>query len=196
MISIVIPTKNEEEYLPNLLESINIQDYNVEIIVSDCNSSDDTISIAYSYMANVVEGSINQAQALNRGAEVCKNKYILFLDADTSLPQSNFLINLSEYINKKDIEIASGRLKDIYPNVPSMVWSSYRENISTITSGFMLIQRELFNRINGFDEGITSGFDREIAYRIKKRGYKIDYMPFFVYHHRPLGQRYKKGEYK
>jgi glycosyltransferase involved in cell wall biosynthesis len=196
MISIVIPTKNEEEYLPRLLCSINMQDYQVKVIVSDCNSSDDTVSIAYSYMANVVEDSINQAQALNRGAEVCKNKYILFLDADTSLPQFNFLSELSEYIDEKDIEIASGRLKDIYPNVSSKAWKVYRENISTLTSGFMLIERELFSRINGFDEGMTSGFDRELAYRIKKRGYKIDYMPFFVYHNRPLSQRYNQGEYK
>ena len=47
MISIIIPTLNEERYLPNLLESIKYQEYeDSEIIIADKNSKDGTKDIA------------------------------------------------------------------------------------------------------------------------------------------------------
>ena len=50
ILSIIIPTYNEEEYLPLLLESIKQQDFrDYEIIVADANSKDNTVKIAEEY---------------------------------------------------------------------------------------------------------------------------------------------------
>lgn len=50
MLSIIIPTLNEEKYLPRLLDSIYKQDFkNYEIIVSDAGSSDKTFEVAKRY---------------------------------------------------------------------------------------------------------------------------------------------------
>src|SRR5687768_854486 len=55
-ISVIIPTKNEEESLPLLLKSIESQTYsNIEVIVGDCMSSDTTEQIARKFGAKVVK---------------------------------------------------------------------------------------------------------------------------------------------
>ena len=58
-ISIIIPTYNEEEYLPKLLESIKSQDFtDYEVIVADAQSNDNTREIAKEYGCVVVEGGL------------------------------------------------------------------------------------------------------------------------------------------
>ncbi len=85
MISIVIPTYNVSRFMPNLLDSIfgnRIDDMEV-IIVDDC-SKDDTVSIAKKYPVNVIELEVNggPARARNIGVEAAKGDIIFFLDSD------------------------------------------------------------------------------------------------------------------
>ena len=90
MLSIIIPTYNEEKYLPKLLESIrnqNFKDY--EIIVADGNSEDNTRKIANKYKCKIINGG-SQANGINNGAKQAKYNNLLILDADASLP-INFL---------------------------------------------------------------------------------------------------------
>jgi len=83
MLSIIIPTLNEEKYLPFLLSSIkeqNFKDY--EIILSDAGSEDRTIEIAKSYGCRVVKGGL-PAKGRNQGARAAAGDLLLFLDSDT-----------------------------------------------------------------------------------------------------------------
>ena len=85
ILSIIIPTYNEEEYLPVLLDSIkeqNFKDY--EIIVADANSEDKTREIAEEYGCTVIEGGM-PAVGRNNGAKIAKGEYLLFLDSDLKL---------------------------------------------------------------------------------------------------------------
>ncbi len=87
MVSIVIPTYNEERFLPRLLGSIEKQEFkDYEVIVADNHSRDATVEIALSHRARVVEDSL-PAVARNRGAKVARGEYLLFLDADTVVPE-------------------------------------------------------------------------------------------------------------
>ena len=85
IISIIIPTYNEEEYLPVLLDSIKKQSYtDYEIIVADANSTDRTREIAEEYGCVVVDGGL-PAVGRNNGAKVAKGEYLIFLDSDLEL---------------------------------------------------------------------------------------------------------------
>ena len=85
IFSIIIPTYNEEEYLPVLLESIKKQSFeDYEVIVADANSTDKTREIAESYGCIVVDGGL-PAVGRNNGAKVAKGEYLLFLDSDLEL---------------------------------------------------------------------------------------------------------------
>ena len=106
MLSIIIPTKNEEYYLPKLLESIKRQDYkNYEIIVADAGSKDKTRDVARKSGCKVVKGGLPSI-GRNNGAKYAKGELLLFLDADTVLPE-NFLKDLKTIAYETVLNIKS-----------------------------------------------------------------------------------------
>ena len=93
MLSIIIPTLNEEKYLPKLLESIKKQSFkDYEIIVADANSKDKTRKIARDYGCKITSGGILPAVARNNGAKKAAGEILLFIDADCII-ENNFLQN-------------------------------------------------------------------------------------------------------
>src|SRR3989338_1163009 len=93
-VSIIIPTLNEEEYLPKLLESIRQQRFkDLEIIVADAGSTDKTKEIAERYGCKIVPGGL-PARGRNEGARVAGGELLVFLDADVMFPRDFFQIAL------------------------------------------------------------------------------------------------------
>jgi glycosyltransferase involved in cell wall biosynthesis len=86
LVSIIIPTYNEEKTLPKTLESIKKQTYpNIEVIVIDSNSTDNTKNIAKSLGARVINYEGKLLGARHIGIKKARGKYILLLDADQIL---------------------------------------------------------------------------------------------------------------
>jgi len=85
LISVIIPTLNEEAYIASTLEHAFAGD-NVEVIVADAGSRDGTVAIARKAGATVMEKSGGRAAQLNEGARACSGSILLFLHADTLLP--------------------------------------------------------------------------------------------------------------
>ncbi len=78
MLSIIIPTLNEENYLPLLLESIKKQNFNdYEIIVADAGSTDKTLEIAKNYGCITMAGGL-PAKGKNEGAGMAKGDLLFF----------------------------------------------------------------------------------------------------------------------
>src|ERR1017187_2222686 len=108
-LSIIIPTLNEEKYLPKLLNSIALQDFQgkIEVIVVDGNSEDHTIEVAKRFKYKLSDLSILSlpkrgiGYQRNRGADKAKYKYLLFLDADIILPR-HFLTRLVKKVNTNE----------------------------------------------------------------------------------------------
>src|SRR5688572_13609881 len=89
MISVIIPTLNEEESLPLSIASIRKNTVNCEILVIDCGSSDRTQERAQELGANLIVSSIRQrATQLNLGTHHACGDNFLFLHADTVVPQT------------------------------------------------------------------------------------------------------------
>ena len=89
MLSIVIPTLNEAERLPATLRHTLRAAGNaaLDIIVSDCGSRDGTARVAQDLGVRVTFGGDCRATALNAGARVARGDVLLFLHADSLLPQ-------------------------------------------------------------------------------------------------------------
>ena len=80
MLSIIIPTLNEEKYLPVLLESIKKQKFegDYELIVADAGSQDKTVEIARNFGGKIVPGGL-PAKGRNQGAAEARGDLFLFL---------------------------------------------------------------------------------------------------------------------
>ncbi|WP_367180430.1 glycosyltransferase [uncultured Muriicola sp.] len=91
-ISIIIPVLNEEEALDTLLPYLQTKaaNYNqLEVIVSDGGSSDNTISIAKKFGASWLSATRGRASQMNAGAKKANGQILYFLHAD-SLPPKHF----------------------------------------------------------------------------------------------------------
>jgi len=178
MITIVIPTKNEEAVLPRLLESIQHQTVQPhEVIVADAGSTDRTLDIARAYGATIVEGGL-PGPGRNRGAEAAKTDFILFLDADVELRDPEFLErSLGEMLERR-LDLATCDvvpLSDVW--VDHALHRAYNVYVRACGSvlphapGFcMLARRDLHERIGGFDESVLFCEDHDYARRAAKAG--------------------------
>jgi len=177
-LSIIIPTLNEENYLPLLLESIKRQNFSgdYEIIVADAQSQDRTIEIAQKYGCKITKGGL-PAKGKNEGAKIAKADLLLFLDADTILPE-NSLENFIGEFKKRNLDVAgfllftSDRGKQIYKIFMQLYnWLVLMvEKISSHSGGAILIKKEIHEKIGGFDEEIKLGEDSDYMKRTSKFG--------------------------
>lgn len=177
MLSIIIPTLNEEKYLPLLLESIKKQDFNdYEIIVADAGSEDKTVEIAKNYGCRVVKGGL-PAKGRNEGAKVAKGDRLLFLDADVILPE-NFLEKALTEVRERKLDIASPALEpqtekkmikflvDYFYNIPI----KKIEKIFPLGAMGILVKKALHQKIHGFNEKIKIAEDHDYVKRAAKIG--------------------------
>ncbi len=93
--SIIIPTLNEAQQLPGLLSEIaslgKLQGSGmIEVIIADGGSQDESFTIAEQHSARVVKVSGGRARQLNAGAAVASGEILMFLHADTRLPEGAF----------------------------------------------------------------------------------------------------------
>jgi len=191
MLSIIIPTLNEEKYLPFLLESIKKQkvdehsflsthrsarvfnDY--EIIVADNNSKDKTVEIARVFGCKVVKGGL-PPKGRNEGAKIAKGDIFLFLDADNIYLPDNFLINLLSEFKKRNLAAASftvypkGNKFDKFAYKLYNFWVKLTQRFFAFATNAVLTKREIFEKINGFDEEIKIGEDHDFVQRASKIG--------------------------
>lgn len=177
MISIVIPTWNEEKYIPKLLNCIKKQTYkDYEIIVADDNSTDKTEQIAKKYGCKIVGGG-TPAFGRNNGAKMAKGNILLFLDADVQF-NNDFLKNALSEIKKMKLDVAGVY---IYPLSNKFIDKVYLKifNFCIFTTQFfypnaygggIFCKKWLHKKVKGFDETIKLGEDLEYVNRCGKFG--------------------------
>lgn len=178
MLSIVIPTYNEEDYLPHLLASLRAQTYHdMEIIVADAHSTDRTRAIATAAGCRVVDGGL-PGVGRNAGAQVAKGDLLLFLDADVVPPGNLFLTMFVAAFTKQELDIATVWVKhmsdrkidewltDIYNHYVTVV-----QRILPHSVGFcIMVKKNVHERIGGFDETILLAEDHDYGQRAVKQG--------------------------
>jgi S1-C subfamily serine protease len=173
-LSIIIPTKNEEKYLPLLLAQIKKQDFSdYEIIVADADSTDRTREIAKSFGCKVIKGGL-PAKGRNEGAKIAKGEILFFMDADNVYLPKNFFKKIVSEFEKKKLGIAS---VPIYPagNLLDKIIYFFYNNFVKIFQRFfafatniVIIRRDVFEKTGGFDEEVLIGEDHDLAKRASK----------------------------
>jgi len=179
-LSCIVITLNEEKHLPLLLKSLKKQTYkNFEIIVADANSKDKTRQIAKKYGCKVTQGG-NYSVGRNNGAKIAKGKYLLFLDADCSLPSDFLEINMKEFKKSKK-GTGTVEAKPLSDNYFDKIffklydfWSRMMSKISPHCIGCgIFVTTKTFKKVKGFDEKIVFAENHDFARRAKKYGFII-----------------------
>ncbi len=177
MLSIIVPTLNEEQYLPDLIASLRRQDFSdYEIIVSDANSEDRTQQLAIDLGAQlVVEVRRHPSIQRNVGAGVARGDILLFLDADSVLPEG-FLTKAINEFKTKNLGIAGfyldfGSTKIIY-RLCSLIYNFFaqiRQRWHPISVGAgIMVRRIVHEEIKGFDETLFVAEDYDYCDRASK----------------------------
>lgn len=175
LVSVVIPAYNEEKYLESTLTAIENQTYsNIEVVVVDNESEDNTVEIAKSHGARVISSpEFNIAGSRNMGADASSGDIIAFVDADTLLEH--------KAIEKAVEKIGEGAVL-VYAN--TCCQDNYAQSIGRVfgglflagtlvgTSGhFLVVNRGAFNQIGGFDEEyfdqVKAGEDTKLGVDMK-----------------------------
>ena len=177
IFSIIIPTYNEEEYLPVLLDSIKEQDFtDYEIIVADANSEDKTREIAEEYGCTVVDGGL-PAVGRNNGAKVAKGELLLFLDSDLQLTE-DYLGNVLYEFRMERLGIAITQMLPMSNRVEDKLFHDFAnnfmisvENIKPHGAGCygIIAKKSLHDECGGFDESLTFGEDTDYIERLAKK---------------------------
>jgi glycosyltransferase involved in cell wall biosynthesis len=174
-ISIIIPTLNEVDILPKLLESIKQQEFtDYEVIVSDAGSTDGTVKIAEEYGARVVKGGM-PGPGRNRGAEKASGRFLFFLDADVKLPK-DFLENARNEMEEQYIDLATCEIRPLSNLtldrvIHNIMNTGIRLNLKVNPSAFgfnIFVTKRLFERVGGFDESIRVAEDADFVNRASK----------------------------
>jgi rSAM/selenodomain-associated transferase 2 len=175
MISIIIPTYNEEENIAATINEIrrrDIEKYISQIIVSDGHSTDRTVEIASNTGATVVlSPNKGRAAQMNFGASIATEEILYFLHAD-SIPPKEFARYISNALNK---HFVSGcfRLSFDYHHwfLKANCWFT-RFDLNAVRFGdqSLFVTKDIFNKCGKFREDLLMMEDQEIIHRIKKHG--------------------------
>ena len=183
LVSIIIPARNEENSIGNLLGKITNQNYPgklIDLIVVDDYSSDKTVEIVKRYpKVNLIslDSSIkysHKKRAIEKGIEEAKHEVIISTDADC-LPNRNWLRSLVSYWEKNNPKMLiapvsykkSCNLLSIFQSIDLMMLQGITgaghasKTISMCNGANLMYSKKAFNEVNGFTDidHISSGDD-------------------------------------
>lgn len=157
MISIIIPTLNEERALPATLEAVFAQPSGFEVLVVDGGSEDATREVVELYAVEHPElrwipTDRGRALQLNTGADQAKGAWLLFLHADTQLPAAA-LGSIETLPAPTQAGCFHQRFNSASRLLEVLSWCHNRRfHFSRVIYGdqAMFIRRELFHELGGF----------------------------------------------
>lgn len=141
-----------------------------EVIIVDGGSTDNTLTIAYDISDTVIISKKGRALQMNSGASVASGDVLLFLHADTLLPENVAEIISDAYLGENfwgRFDVRLSNEKYVYRLIEWMI--NMRSSLTSIVTGdqAMFFEMNLFDRIGGFPE-IALMEDVEISRQLKK----------------------------
>lgn len=204
LVSVIITTKNEEQVIERLIKSVKNQTYqNLEIILVDNNSADQTVEIAKGMGILVYNLGPERSSQRNFGAKIAKGKYLLVLDADMELIPKV----VSECVQLAQSDKKIGEIVIPEQSISSNFWgkvkaferSFYNEKGDELTDAARFFRKDVFFKAGGYDETITGPEDWDLPETIKEMGYKVGRIKSKIYHYErinsPFEVAYKKFYY-
>ncbi|MEO6028688.1 MAG: glycosyltransferase family 2 protein [Candidatus Binatia bacterium] len=205
-VSIIIPTRDGLAMLRRCLQAVEATDYPLfEVVIVDNGSVErSTLAFLATTPHKVVRapGPFNFSRLNNVAVGETDGAYVLFLNNDTEPCDTGWLSALVEHAERPEVGAvgakllyADGRIQHagIALGVGGLAGHPYRfqreapesiRNVSAVTAACLLMRREAFDTIGGFDERLpVNSNDVDLCLRLRERGYLVVYTPHAILHH-------------
>jgi glycosyltransferase involved in cell wall biosynthesis len=183
-ITIVIPSKNEENYIAHLLDNLINQEVGfTKIIIADC-STDKTRSVIDLYRPRlnieVIEGG-PVSIAKNRGARLVTTPYILFIDADVRFFKSTAIYDAVGALEAKNLDLVGLNAKCYDGDIRAQIGFTIFNIVNNIlkyfspfaVGAFMLTRRDKFIELGGFPEQFATSEDYFLSRKYSVKKFKL-----------------------
>jgi glycosyltransferase involved in cell wall biosynthesis len=189
-ISVIIPALNEEKMIGRCLESLTRLAFardRFEVLVVDNGSRDNTLAIVESftdrlYLKVLQQAGVRISALRNLGARTASGDILAFLDADCLAP-AEWLDRIFALAPADGAGVLGAHY--LLPEDSSWVgrtWHRYQEapksgEVSHVPAGDLIMRREDFLKLGGFDESIQTNEDYELCDRARKAGMNVRAFP-------------------
>ena len=184
LLTIVIPCKNEGITINQTLSLLNFQNgiNGVKVIVADSSDDETTYHLENRnrdyFNLDIIQGGL-PSKARNKGAERATTPFILFMDADMMILDTNLLQECMDIIMNERLDLLTTKVRTTNGKY-NYVFRTF-DLIQGITryitpfclGGFMLIRKSTFIRLNGFDEDAKVAEDYLLSKQIKTNKFKV-----------------------
>jgi len=200
VISIIIPTLKEEQFLERTFKDLGDLTIPHEIIVTDGGSKDRTLEIARRHTDKITvwQGSGRQTfgAAKNAGAALATGDYLVFIDADVTIPRPNsfFKKMLSFFETHPTVVGMTVPLLPWLENhswvdalfcAPLNMWYIISNNLfryGNASGEFQMMRRSVFTDMGGYREDLAGGEDTDMFNRLGRVGRTLSYWQLLVRH--------------
>ncbi len=180
--SIIIPAYNEEAFIEKTLDAVRTAmdavGFQGELIVVDNASTDRTAAIANEYGATVVFESHRQiSRARNAGGRAASGRFLVFLDADTTI-SPELLEKVLSLLESGEYYGGGVAVRFDRENLPWSVrfftkfWNGIARRRSLAAGCFVFVRKEAFDAVGGFREDLYAGEEVFFSLALKKWGRK------------------------
>jgi glycosyltransferase involved in cell wall biosynthesis len=183
-ITIVVPCKNEENYIHHLLDSLRRQNIgNTRIIIADC-STDNTRQVIKdnigSLNVEIIDGG-PVSIAKNNGARLVTTPYILFIDADVRFFKDTAISDSVDIIESDDLDLIGLNIKSYDNDLRAIIGFTIFNVINHVLKyfspfaigAFMLTRRDKFEELGGFPEKTVTSEDYFLSRMYSPKKFKI-----------------------
>ncbi|HYT10096.1 MAG TPA: glycosyltransferase family A protein [Mycobacteriales bacterium] len=169
LVSVVVPTRNVVRTIRACLESVRAQDHSaLELIVVDNHSSDGTFEIARDLADVAVRGGPERSAQRNRGVELARGEWVLWIDSDMVLRPSVTRLAVAAAQRTGAVAVSIPELSigpGFWTACRALERSCYQDDAGLHNPRF--IRREVLGGIGGFDAAMAGPEDTDLRLRLR-----------------------------